>query len=349
MPVNVFTPDWNRAESYGRIANELYDHWTANGIAVNCIGDDPPSNAIHPAFGGIVMAYPTNAHTYGPMAMIGPKVFLTMFESTQLPDGWAGVLNTGEAVIVPSHWLVDVFRKSGVRVPIHVIPLGVSEPFREPVARDPDRRPMRFLAIGDRGRRKGWHIAGWAFNKAFGDDPDYEMVFKCRPGSMPFGISNPTMRLVAQEMTDTELADLYRSCDVMVFPTAGEGFGLPPREFAATDGVAIVTDFGGTADDIDRWGIPLTYHMIPAWKGDEKLEGCGQWAEPDIEALADLMRAVADNRKQAFQRAQIMGAWVRNKYQWSTFAEKVYAIWQKVSNANASNRDASHALSLQYR
>ena len=46
----------------------------------------------------------------------------TVWEIERLPNHWPAILNRLDGVIVPCQWNVEVFRRSGVVVPIHVVP-----------------------------------------------------------------------------------------------------------------------------------------------------------------------------------------------------------------------------------
>lgn len=330
--VNIASPNFDQADSYGRIAHELSVWLQARDVHVNEIGYGG-KRRIQGAIGGILLGYPTNIPTYGNLLGIGPRIIVTMFESTALPDGWADHLNQCDAVIVPSHWLVPVFQKAGVTTPIYVVPLGISDAFRQSRTR-PAPDPLTFLAIADRGGRKGWHIAGFAFQKAFGDDTAYRLIYKCRRGALGFRFSNPNIDVIETDLSNDELADLYGQCHVMLFPSCGEGFGLPPREFAATDGLALATDWGGTADDLPRWGLPIPASLTPAWPGDASFEGLGLWAKPDVDHLADSLLDIAAHYSSYQQQALGFGAFARQHYTWSTFAESVWAIWEGVRYGN---------------
>lgn len=348
--VNLWSPNYDLADSYGNLACNLAFELSQVGQHVNALGGrrDYPNQSeglqavlngvIKPAVGGILLAYPTNFHQYGPMATAGPTVAITMFESTKLPDGWADVLNRMNAVIVPSTWCKTIFRQNGVTVPITVIPLGVSETYH-PVIRPLDRVPFTFLAIGDRYRRKGWDLAVQAFNAAFGTDPAYKLLIKARQhGSMKFDIHHPHVEIIRQDMTEHEMQALFERTDCLVTPTRGEGFYLFPLEYMRTGAPAIVTNWSGPAD-YAHLCYPVRCTLTPAWQDHKELHDLGEWAEPDLNHLIEQMTYVATGNRQLIQYMALHNARrIKAKFSWRAFAEGVLKVWTHAATPVVSDR-----------
>ena len=335
-------------DSYGLLAMQLLRHLNRGGVEAHAIAlgkthlDTQPedvaalmSRPLRPTFGGILLGYPTNYAAYGALANAGTRIALTMFESSKIPPEWVPILNELDAVIVPSQFCKEVFVKCGVEVPIHVVSLGINEVY-QPVKR-PRNRPLTFLAFLDRGARKGGHAAIQAFCLAFGDRTDVHLILKSRDPKVRLNATNENIDIIQQDMTEQELAALYGRCDVMINANKGEGFGLIPREFAATGGIALTTDWSGTADHLDKWGWPLPYTLVPAdWTGIQKFDDVdlGVWAEPDIEAIAARLVEIANNRNTYQTAAYSRAANVHQLYSWPRFANHVHAIWENAANGH---------------
>jgi len=354
--INLGSPNWDPADSYGRIACELAWHLAAAGQRVNALSPrgvlrDGQSDAlqallrqpVRAALGGIVLGYPTNFGQFGALAMAGPRVAVTMFESTRLPAGWVEALNACRAVVVPSRWAAAMFRENGVSVPITRIPLGISATFR-PALRPAGRRPFTFLCIADRWRRKGWDLAVQAFHQAFGEDPAYRLVLKARRHGFPIEIGHPCVEIVREDLSEDGMQALYARCDAMAAPTRGEGLYLPPLEFAATGGMFIVTGWSGPAD-YAHLGYRLRYRMVRAWSGYERFAGqdLGEWAEPELDHLVRQMQFVAQQAGPvAWARAWRNARTVRELYDWRRFAAGVLGVWREVTQAEAPQRGVRH-------
>jgi glycosyltransferase involved in cell wall biosynthesis len=332
--LNLCAPQYNPADSYGRIADELSRGLQACGWHVNELCPSPGQarqTLLRWTESGLFLGPPYQYQWYKASTLKGAPIAITMFESTRLPDGWVEPLNKKmAAVIVPSTFLVDVFRMNGVKIPIHVVPLGISPTFHQQKARVwtcSEDEPFTVLVIGDRGLRKNWHGAAFAFQKAFGDDMRYRLIIKARPDGLNFGITNPNIEVIREDYTDEQMLALYHRCHVMLFPTHGEGFGFPPREFAASGGIALATDWGGTADDIAHWGVPLPCRIEEAWQGRFNCD-LGQWAAITTEALVLHLKDVAADYAWYLKTYQYAPQFVTQAYRWDRFASEVSRIYK---------------------
>lgn len=350
--VTIACDNWDPLESSGQLAAALARCLAVNhGLHVNAMTGPRPREAIScpvargllerprvPVEGGIVLGYPPLFDQYGQAVAGGPRLAVTMFESTALPAGWTPALERCAAVVVPSPWLVEVFRAAGVTRPIHVIPLGVSTAYR--FVPRPARRPFTFLVIAGAGLRKGWDVAVRAFAAAFGEDPAYRLVIKIRAGRrLNARIMHPQVEVLAADLDDAGMQNLYAAVDAFVCPSRGEGFGLPPREAAATGLPVIATAWGGTADHIDEWGIPLDSSLTTAWPHHRDHPRCGQWAEPDVGHLAALMQRVADHGNDEAEARQ-RSLRVTSRYTWDRFAAGVWEVWREFSKPTARPQPA---------
>lgn len=343
--LSIYAPTYDPYDGYGRMALELVAWLNTLGVSTNCMGTPSTKilretqtdevqallqQPIRATAGGLMVGYPTLREQYSPLLSAGKSVALTMFESTQLPPGWVESLNECKAVIVPSRWNVEAFKACGVKVPIHLVPLGVSETF-QPVQRERGE-VFTFVTWGDRGMRKGWDLASAAFLKAFGKREDVRLIIKVRDGDFEGvrftyeGEPLANVQLCRDDLDEEGLQEFYASVDCMVFPSRGEGFGLPPREFAATAGPVICTKWW--ADEIPLWGYPVDFKMIPAWVGNPKFEGLGEWAEADIDHLAQQMLHVfKQNPKLIAYMGNQSARKIRKLYSWEQFAKDVWAVW----------------------
>lgn len=326
--INVASTNWHPADSYGRKARELCRWLTGQGYRVNRFGPGAPRQVIQPALGGILLGYPTLYEQFGEMLNRGPRVAVTAWESTQIPTGWADVLNTMDAVSVGSQFTADVLRDNGVGAPVEVHPLGVSEAFRQTVVRT-ESQPFTFLAFADRNLRKGWIAAYKAFRIAFGNSPGYRLLIKSRRETP--GLVGDNVTVLTGDYSDREMASLYHQAHVLLFPTMGEGFGLPPREFAASGGLVLATDWGGTRDKLLQWGLPLPCETGPAWVNDPQREGLGEWAYVHIRAMASLMTHITDDFEAYRPFMRRAAGYAKTHYRWSNFARQIEHLWQQVS------------------
>lgn len=94
----------------------------------------------------------------------------TVWELERLPAHWPAILNQLDGVLLPCQWNVEVFRRSGVTVPLHVVP-HLSQ-FEDTDADAPDARADAFWSarLRDAGARDDafvfYAIGFWSNRKA---------------------------------------------------------------------------------------------------------------------------------------------------------------------------------------
>ena len=90
-----------------------------------------------------------------------------------------------------------------------------------------------------------------------------------------------------ENVSDKELRELYSSCDIFVFPSWIEGFGLPPMEAMACRCAVITTDTGGTFDYV----IPGETALVSPPRSPDSLAKNIIFLIENEEKLKDLSKA----------------------------------------------------------
>lgn len=262
---------------------------------------------------------------------------MTMSESNRVSEGWVETINAhAERVLVPCAQLVDVYRDSGVTVPVHDVGCGVS---REnaygldglaPVPYRADRDPFTFLTYSYGEIRKNADIVVQQFLVQFHGDARYRLVVKVREKfelSWMSTFTHPQVEFVTGVQGEDDWADLIRSAHCFVFPSRGEGFGLPPREATLLHIPSIATRWLGLAD-VDCWGVPVDVAQMHAvnFAAYEANHEDAQWAFPSMEQIGAQMRWVAEHYEEAYQIAVRGADYLRRESSWEAMGRRVAAL-----------------------
>jgi glycosyltransferase involved in cell wall biosynthesis len=145
-----------------------------------------------------------------------------------------------------------------------------------------------------------------AFKAAFGNRRDYLFVLKLsHVGAYPEDVAliraaigdAPNILLRTDTVSESSLRGLIRVSDVVLSLHRAEGFGLIPATAMLLGRAVVATGWSGNMDFMSPEVSGLVpYRRIPAHdpRGTYELAGAN-WAEPDVEAAAALLRRLAED------------------------------------------------------
>lgn len=201
------------------------------------------------------------------------NVLLTMWEAEEIPERLRPYIDSADLLLVPSTYCARVFRRY-VDCPIVVVPLGYDPSVYAPVKRrwDPRRETFHWLLVGAANARKGWDVIEQTWARNF-ERYQREMLLMCKMSASPAdrermeaqAVKNGfaavqghdhvlvygNMVLDLRHLSDRQLAQTYANAHGVVYPTAGEGFGLTLVEAMATAAPCVATRYSGLLDFTD--------------------------------------------------------------------------------------------------
>jgi glycosyltransferase involved in cell wall biosynthesis len=230
-----------------------------------------------------------------------------------IPSAWVPQIQRNVSEVwCPTSWVKECYVRSGVpESKVAVVPHGV-----DTVRFTPDgpvyplatTKSRKLLFVGGTIARKGVDVLLRAYLETFTADDDVCLVVKAfGAGHVYKGstmddqlravVEDPLsaeVELIDDELTEDQVAMLYRSCDVLVHPYRGEGFGLPIAEAMASGLPVVVTGYGACLDFCDEDNALFVPYAITSFEmADVGPSSIGYWwAEPDADALSETLRRV---------------------------------------------------------
>jgi glycosyltransferase involved in cell wall biosynthesis len=268
-----------------------------------------------------------------------------MSESDRVSEKWVKAINKKCAgVLVPCPQLVEIYQQSGVKVPVYDVGCGVDY-FVPKYNLNKAPKKINFLTYSYGDMRKGAHLAIVAFKRLFGNKPKYQLWVKSRvsKGSWLAGCKDEQIKLWSGEYTESRWFDLLQNVQGFVFPSYGEGFGLPPREAALAGTPAIATQWLGLWD-VQEWGYPVRVkRMLPAqfdfWEANEQ---GALWAEADVDHLAEQMEWVAENPALAKEKARAGRDYLLDNFTWAKTARRIIEVISLERKDNGDHSATNH-------
>jgi len=237
------------------------------------------------------------------------KIGITQFETDTLPRKHVENVNKLDHCIVTSRFQVKVFQRSGVTVPITVMSPGI-EASEFPYGNRRMNREFRVLIIGALTPRKNPLGAIRIFREASQGNPDWRLTIKTRPAAAGLAevrrlaAGDSRITVLAKDDDPYTLVQHYYEHHCLLWPSLGEGVGLPPLEAMATGMELVCSANSGMLDYVDpAYCYPIKMAGMQSAHGpgvfsDEYVEqfgSVGQWWTPDEAHAAKQLSRCFDN------------------------------------------------------
>lgn len=245
-------------------------------------------------------------------------IYIQPWEFSAIPMEWQYKFETfSDLLITPSNWTRQVFENSGINPKrIRTIPNGYDPDIFNASQKQSVSDKVKVLFVGCSQYRKGLDVLLKVWGAATKVDMPLELIIKDTP--QVYGTSNTQEEIISLQYSskcasiiyddsiksEKEMAQIYNSCDIIIHPYRGEGFGMHIQEAMACGCIPIVTN-GGSTDDfvlehkIDSIKKPVNLHKIFGIKPEDSttLMGSHKWVlEPDPNSLAKILNSVINNR-----------------------------------------------------
>jgi glycosyltransferase involved in cell wall biosynthesis len=262
-----------------------------------------------------------------------------MLESTQIPTEWTFILNHYfDAVIVPDPWLVNVYKNSGVMLPIFVLPIGLhlSSFFKIPT-KTTVNKIFTFGLSAAAVPGKNHEIVIDAFVEEFLKNPCDKDKVRLRIHSRGgkhieeirkyiSDVRSNTIEFIPHSLPQQKYIQFMASLDCYVLLSMGEGFSITPREALALGIPCILSNAAAhkticESSFVEIVDAPLP---VPAYYSVFN-ETIGLKFNCKLTDVRKAMRNVYNNYLKHLARAQQGREWVKN-YDENALKEKYLSL-----------------------
>ncbi len=255
------------------------------------------------------------------------NVGFTMFETSRLPKVWVDQCNAMDAIAVPCQWNQEVFRNSGVTVPIIVSVPGIDPSIlTRPITPFIHKKNYKFYSVFQWSERKNPTGLIKAFNHAFYGNKDVSLTIKSYiKGHTPEetellrrevlairdsmgGNPYPQIFIKCEKLSEEQMVSFHRNHDCFVLPSRAEGLGLPYIDAMSHAKPTIGTRYSGNLEFMNDQNSYLidcceepVFNMkhLGGWYTGDML-----WGSPNLGQLAQRMRWVYEHQAEAHEQGK---------------------------------------------
>lgn len=280
------------------------------------------------------------------------NVGYSVWETSKIHPKWTEWLNSNvNAVMTASEWGVDVYKNSGVDIPVFSVPHGIDmdeykgiEPYSiagiNPTA-------YKFYGIFQFFERKHpmalikayWHafqnkenvaLVLKTYRNGFSDEEKNVVRETIKRLKVMMPMENyPPLYLIGNMLDRAEILGLHKECDCLTHLDRGEGFGLVPFEAGACGNPIMITNWGGALEYakpehsyLVNYSLTPVFGMpwSPFYRGDQL------WAEPDVAQASRLMQHVFKNQVEAANKGRMLQQYIAENFTWDKMGMRIIEV-----------------------
>jgi glycosyltransferase involved in cell wall biosynthesis len=267
------------------------------------------------------------------------------WEESTFPEEYISDFNKYlDALPVTSKYVQKVMIDNGLAIPAPVIGDGIThmlEVHAEKVILKTHKK-FKFLHISSCFPRKGVDVLLKAYYHSFTKVDDVCLIIKTFPNihnnieeqilRYRSDINCPEIELINEDLSDKYIVDLYQTCNCLVAPSRGEGYGLPMAEAMLFNLPVITTGYGGQIDfctDSTSWLIDYDFDRA---KTHMELFN-SYWAEPKWKHLSSLMLEISkESTKNISIKTKYAKENILKNHKWDDCAKRMLQVVNNIEN-----------------
>lgn len=252
------------------------------------------------------------------------------------------ICNIADALIVPSTWAREAYIKSGVAVPVHVVPHGLSEEFYKPPM-EPENDQLKFIKKIKKERnyiyllfflwhsswRKGADLVYKVTERICKERDNVVLILKGSSLSInsTLAFNEQKTILVTGWLSNKDLVALYDMCDIYLLFSRGGGFELNGLEALARGLVVVAPEKGSWTDYLPKESLVPIARWVHPLPNNEYHIGLG--GEIDTEKAVDKILSIIDDLDEWKARYREYAIKAREKYSWDKVGEILLDVIDK--------------------
>lgn len=356
-----FMFDWwcpiSYVDGYGRHAVNIYKGFQSLGVAPNLKEIQWPADGEYldawirqekytgaqkfPSKISVTMSVPYSREIGESPSMA--RLVVTQFETDHIPERHIDNVNCAHHLITTSSFQPKVWRKSGLEIPIDVLRPGIDTDYFKYVERPKDGK-FKILILGALTGRKNPLGAIRIFQRASQGDPNWRLTIKTRRADGIEDVarvveSDPRIALAVGDSHPDYVKYYYEGHDVFLWPSKGEGVGLPPLEAMATGMEVLCSANSGM---LDYCRDDILYPIKNAGQEPADIPGqgfsqqyvhqfgsVGNWWIPDENHAVDQLTKCYNNWLEGKTKGKRAAEYVRENHNLQVQAQSILKVVQR--------------------